>query len=69
MADSAEPRTEPRTALFPWVCRTIGGVFLLQDFEPPYICPMCGAVDAFEQSDCRRIFAEEILPRERKGGS
>jgi rubrerythrin len=57
---------EQRIALFPWMCRKVGGIFLLQGFEPPYICPQCGTTDAFESGDCRRIFAEEILPRERR---
>jgi predicted RNA-binding Zn-ribbon protein involved in translation (DUF1610 family) len=52
-----------RVALFPWVCGTIGGIFLLKGFDPPYICPHCGKKDAFESGDCRRIFIEEILPR------
>ena len=55
-----------RVALFPWVCRTVGGIFLLDGFEPPCVCPQCGKEDAFESGDCRRIFAEEILTRERK---
>lgn len=54
-----------RVALFPWVCRKIGGVFLLKGLDPPYTCPMCGTEDAFEGGDCRRVFAEEVLPRER----
>ena len=54
-----------RVAYFPYVCNSLGGLFFLKGNTPPYICPQCGKKDAFESGDCRRIFAEEVLPRER----
>ena len=57
--------TAKRDVYFPWVCRKIGSVFFVKGWEPVYKCPACGTENAFEKGDCRRVFAEEVLERER----
>jgi rubrerythrin len=49
-----------RNAYFPWFCRSVGAIFLLEGFDPPFVCPQCGKKDAFETGDCKRIWAADL---------
>ena len=49
---------------FMWSCRRTGTPFWTDSYDVVYECPVCDEKDAFESGDCRRVFIEDLVPKE-----